>query len=388
MAEPRQRTIRWKTSDGEQRTARKWQAGYYDRAGKRHRRLFDLRRDAQKWLDEQTAGMVTGQWADPRAGKETLKAYAERWRARQVHSEGTADAFESVLRLHVSPVLGGFQIAAITSADVQALVKQWASDGAAPTTVGQRYTMLAIILRAAVRDRVIPESPCVGIKLPRVAPKSALVPITTETVLALRDAVPERYRVFVTVAAGAGMRSAELRGLTIDRVSSTFGTIRIDRQLSRATRSDAVRFGSTKTEASTRTIPVADVVLDAIEQHVDTFGTHETGLILTSEVGSPVVPSVLQHVWSRAAKEVGTDATPHDLRHYFASMQIRGGQSIKVLQALLGHKSAVETWDTYGHLMGDEDDRSRAVIEAVLGTGGHSTGTGEVLTLHRRRSEA
>jgi hypothetical protein len=45
----------------------------------------------------------------------------------------------------------------------------------------------------------------------------------------------------------------------------------------------------------------------------------------------------------------------------------RGGQSIKVLQALLGHKSAVETWDTYGHRMGDEDDRSRAVIDAALG---------------------
>lgn len=58
---------------------------------------------------------------------------------------------------------------------------------------------------------------------------------------------------------------------------------------------------------------------------------------------------------------------PHDLRHHFASVQIRGGQSIKVLQALLGHKSAVETWDTYGHLMGDEDTRNRAIIEALLG---------------------
>ena len=45
---------------------------------------------------------------------------------------------------------------------------------------------------------------------------------------------------------------------------------------------------------------------------------------------------------------IGVQATPHDLRHYFASVQIRAGQSIKVLQALLGHKSAVETWDTYG----------------------------------------
>ncbi len=44
-------------------------------------------------------------------------------------------------------------------------------------------------------------------------------------------------------------------------------------------------------------------------------------------------------------------------------MQIAGGTSIKKLQALLGHKSAMETWDTYGHLLGDEDDRSRSVIQ-------------------------
>jgi hypothetical protein len=51
------------------------------------------------------------------------------------------------------------------------------------------------------------------------------------------------------------------------------------------------------------------------------------------------------------------------------------GSPSKVLQALLGHKSAVETWDTYGHLMGDEDDRSRSVIEGVLKDLGHSMAT-------------
>jgi hypothetical protein len=51
------------------------------------------------------------------------------------------------------------------------------------------------------------------------------------------------------------------------------------------------------------------------------------------------------------------------------SVQIRGGLSIRVLQALLGHKSTVETWDTDDHLMGDEDDRGRAVIDMALGGG-------------------
>jgi hypothetical protein len=40
-----------------------------------------------------------------------------------------------------------------------------------------------------------------------------------------------------------------------------------------------------------------------------------------------------------------------------------------VLQALLGHKSAVETWDTYGHLMGDEDVRSRQIMDSLLAEG-------------------
>lgn len=56
------RTITWETADGKQRKATRYEAGYRDRAGVRHRQLFELKRDAQKWLDEQTTGIVTGQW--------------------------------------------------------------------------------------------------------------------------------------------------------------------------------------------------------------------------------------------------------------------------------------------------------------------------------------
>jgi len=230
-----------------------------------------------------------------------------------------------------------------------------------------RYSILAILLRAAVKDRVIPASPCVDIKRPKIEAKSALEPISTATVLAVRDDLPERYRAFVTIAAGTGMRRGEILGLTLDRVALDFGTIRVDRQLARSSRAGNPVWGPPKTESSTRTIPVADVVIEAIKQHVKDFGHHEFGLLFTTDLGAFVGTSTIHGAWQRAARKVGTDATPHDLRHYFASVQIRGGQSIKVLQALLAHKSAVEIWDTYGHLMGDEDNRSRAVIDAALG---------------------
>ncbi len=57
---------------------------------------------------------------------------------------------------------------------------------------------------------------------------------------------------------------------------------------------------------------------------------------------------------------------PHDLRHYFASVLIRSGASVKVVQARLGHSSAKTTLDVYGHLFADEEDRTRAAVDAEL----------------------
>lgn len=305
-----------------------------------------------------------------------VRSYGKRWLEGQVVAASTAATYGTILTNHVLPVLGDLRMDGVTRTDIQRLVKRWEAE-AAPRTVGARYAVAAIMFRAAVKDRVIPSTPCADIQLPKFDARSALVPISTETVLALRDAMPARYRAFVTIAAGTGMRRGELLGLSIDRIAMDFGTIRVDRQLSRASRSNSPVFGPPKTAASTRTIPVAEVVMDAVKAHLAAYGSHESGLLLATDSGGVLTTSTLHGAWQRAARKVGTDATPHDLRHYFASVQIRGGQSIKVLQALLGHKSAVETWDTYGHLMGDEDSRSRSIIDAALGhvpSGGGAAG--------------
>lgn len=66
-------------------------------------------------------------------------------------------------------------------------------------------------------------------------------------------------------------------------------------------------------------------------------------------------------------KEAGLSGlTFHDLRHYYASLLIRHGASVKAVQARLGHKNASETLDTYSHLWPDEDDQTRAAIDLVL----------------------
>jgi integrase len=67
-------------------------------------------------------------------------------------------------------------------------------------------------------------------------------------------------------------------------------------------------------------------------------------------------------------------ARVHESRHYYASLLIRHGESVKVVQARLGHASAAETLDTYSHLWPDSDHRTREAIDAVLGTAGDSRG--------------
>ncbi len=42
----------------------KWRARYRDDAGKEHARHFDRKLDAQRWLDDETAGLVRGDWID------------------------------------------------------------------------------------------------------------------------------------------------------------------------------------------------------------------------------------------------------------------------------------------------------------------------------------
>jgi len=61
MASISRRTMRWVSDDGITGTAVRFQAHYRDRAGRQHRRMIALKKEARAWLDVQTAGLVTGQ---------------------------------------------------------------------------------------------------------------------------------------------------------------------------------------------------------------------------------------------------------------------------------------------------------------------------------------
>jgi integrase len=73
-------------------------------------------------------------------------------------------------------------------------------------------------------------------------------------------------------------------------------------------------------------------------------------------------------MWHRATLQASLPewATFHDLRHFYASLLISRGCSVKAVQKRLGHQSAMETLDTYGHLWPDSDDETRNAVDQVL----------------------
>ena len=58
-----------------------------------------------------------------------------------------------------------------------------------------------------------------------------------------------------------------------------------------------------------------------------------------------------------------TTETFHGLRHQYASLLIRHGESVKTVQARLGHAPASETLDTYSHLWPDSEERTREAVD-------------------------
>ena len=98
---------------------------------------------------------------------------------------------------------------------------------------------------------------------------------------------------------------------------------------------------------------------------LERYGPNADGLVFTDAKGEPIRRNALGHLWRRAAVKAGVEGfTPHDLRHYAASVLIDQGASVKAVQRHLGHSSATTTLDTYAHLWPDSEDVTRRALEA------------------------
>lgn len=335
--------------------------------GPQKTRHFDRKVDADRFLDGVRGDLARGVYIDPSDGKMLFQAYAEQWRAGQLHRASTAAQAETYLRVHAYPVLGHRPLGAVRRSEIQAWVKN-RSDVLAPGSVEVVYRWVATIFKAAVGDRLIAASPCERIALPK-RDRREVVPLEVDAVERLVAEMPERYRALIVFAAGTGLRQGECFGMTVDRIDFLRRQVRVDRQLI-STAAGVPSFGPPKSPAGFRTVPLPVTVTDALAGHLARFKPGREGLVFTNRAGDPLRRSAFGEAWHRAADraELPDWATFHDLRHFYASLLIARNCSIKAVQKRLGHQSATETLDTYSHLWPDSDDETRAAVDSVLGT--------------------
>ncbi|MHB8488868.1 MAG: tyrosine-type recombinase/integrase [Candidatus Dormibacteria bacterium] len=344
----------------------RWRVRFRTPDGCDRSRVFPRKEDAVNFIVSVEHAKRAGVYVDPAAGKIPFRDYAEQWRGVQAqHRTSTAAQVETSLRRHVYPFIGGRALMTILPSDIQGWVAG-RTEVLAPATVERVYRLVVSIFRAAVRDRLLTAHPCVDVRLPRVN-QTRVRPLAVEDIDALARTIERRYRALVILGASTGLRQGEAFALTVDRVDFLRRTVTVDRQLVLLPGA-APRFGPPKTNSSHRTVPVPQFVIEVLADHLAEFGHGPDGLIFTMPEGGPMRRNRFsERIWQPAVRAAGTAATFHDLRHFYASALIRHGESVKTVQARLGHATAVETLNVYGHLWPDSEDRTRAAVDELLG---------------------
>lgn len=112
---------------------------------------------------------------------------------------------------------------------------------------------------------------------------------------------------------------------------------------------DSKEFGLPKTQASADIVPLADFIVEMLEEIKEKQQKEMYGFNENYQVFGGMSP-VSYKTFHKAFKEVFSEFRPHDLRHSYASFLANSKVDIFVLKSLMRHDNVQETINTYGHL--------------------------------------
>lgn len=361
---------RWRNKDGS-KTARdgkglRWQLVYEDLNGNKHYPTFARKEDAKAKLAEVAYDLNRGRSYDPN-DPTTVLQWVEKFVANKNLRPSTEQINRSFIKIHVAPTpLGKRPIVKVRTSDVQA----WATSRAkvmSPLKLRILVTLIRGAFTAAVHDHMISDTPFQRIQLPKV-PRGRIVPLTVKQVRALAEHIGEPYQAMVIAQAGLGLRLGELLVMRMEDVDWMRRTVKIEFQLDRNTR----ELAPLKTHGSRRTVPMPSLVGMALAEHVRKFPTEENGFLFPMRRGLFVGQPMRRNGYGAkhfklAVRAAGlpADTTTHDLRHHFASVLLAAGESVIAVAERLGHDDASLVMSTYGHLMPDQEDRTRKAIDGA-----------------------
>lgn len=351
----------------------RWQGRFVDADGHEHMKTFARKEDAQTWVDQNTSDLVTGKFVRKAAGERTVGQVAEGWiEGKAARKPKTVAGYRSLLDTCVLPTWRETKLAEVDYAGVRSWVlamqrgEHAVPDGArrrplSASRVIQSHQVLRQVLAEAVRLNLLPSNPADGVELPRKseAPKRYL---THEQVENLAGAMPSPAdRTLVYLLAYGGLRYGEAIALRRADVDLDDGRMTVARSVTWVREQGAVE-GSTKGHEA-RTVPIPAFLVGLLREHLDTLLKANTALVFAGRDGW-MTPGEFRWRFDPAATKAGVEGlTPHELRHTAASLAIRSGANVKVVQRMLGHKSATLTLDRYGHLFSDELDALATALD-------------------------
>ncbi|MCI0681089.1 MAG: tyrosine recombinase XerC [Gemmataceae bacterium] len=241
-------------------------------------------------------------------------------------------------------------LARVTSRHVRAWLVWLHERGYAKTTIARRLAAVRSWFRFLCRRGVLAANPAQGLrgprqdkKLPHFLPEDALAKLLAappaETLLGRRD------RAILEALYSAGLRVSELTGLNLADVDLAEGVATVR---GKGKRERLVFFGAQAMEALQAWLAAREELLHQLRKtpagrHKDAVFLNKNGTRLTSRSVGRLLAKHLARTGLDAA------ASPHSLRHSFATHLLDRGADIRSVQELLGHRSLATT-QIYTHV--------------------------------------
>jgi integrase len=376
---------------------KRWLSVWHDEAGQERSRAFGKKDLADKHWQAMETDRERGDYLDPKAGRELLASVGKRWLASRVNDPSTQIRYESWWRLHVEPTFGRRRVKAIRPSEIQAWLAELGEKFGSSTAAGA-YLVLQGCLELAVADQMIKANPARAsvVSKPRAGDGGKVKPWTEDLVGMVIDAHPDSLRLMPVLMAGCGIRINEGIGLALEDFDFDEKTLHVRRQVKKLGTGHVYALPKSDLE---REIPLPEWVAAAARVHIAKYPPRPCTLPWEKLTGKPQTHSILfrwsdgghvryrtysEQTWKPAiAKagiipEPGTDNRgrrryvttrkegPHQLRHYYASVMLADGVSVKELAEFLGHHDAAFTLRVYTHLLPSSRERARRVIDARM----------------------
>ena len=278
----------------------------------------DARVLAVDWL----ATLADGRRLSPH----TVRAYAT-----------TLHGFHDFIGGHVGGPVTAAVLAGLAQADIRAFLAFRRRDGLTNVSVARDVSALRTFFAWARRVHGIGGEALTGLKSPKV-PRRVPRPVAPGDVRELIDSVGDNARQPWTAARdtavllllyGAGLRIAEALSLT-GAVLPLGATISV-----------------TGKRSKTRIVPLLPVVAEAIEAYVrlTPWPPAHAAPLFRGVRGGALDPGIVRAAIRAARPALGlpATATPHALRHSFATHLLARGADLRSIQELLGHASLSST---------------------------------------------